>query len=48
MCAHTIVHSKKGAERTREREGERITSRLHTVSTEPKVGLDLTHSEIMT
>ena len=30
------------------REGERIPSRLHTVSTEPNVGLELTNCEIMT
>ena len=32
----------------RERERERIPSRLRGVSTEPKVGLDLTNYEIMT
>ena len=31
-----------------EREGERIPSRLHTVSTEPHVGLELTNHDIMT
>ena len=31
-----------------EREGERLSSRLHAVSTEPDVGLDPTNSEIMT
>ena len=30
----------------RERERERITSRLHTVSPEPDVGLELTNCEI--
>ena len=35
-----------GAEK--EREGERIPSRLHTVSTEPHSGLDHTNHEIMT
>ena len=36
-------------QREREREGrERIPSRLLTVSTEPKVGLELTKREIMT
>ena len=35
-------------ERDREREEERIPSRLHTVSTEPNVGLHLTNYEIMT
>ena len=35
-------------ERERERERERIPSRLHTVSTEPDVGLGLTNCEIMT
>ena len=34
--------------RGRERGRERIPSRLHTVSTEPDVGLDLTNHEIMT
>ena len=32
----------------RERRRERISSRLHTVSGEPKVGLELTKGEIMT
>ena len=32
----------------RQREGERIPSRLHTVSTEPDAGLELTNREIMT
>ena len=31
-----------------EREGERIPSRLHAVSTEPNMGLDPTNCEIMT
>ena len=31
-----------------EREGERIPSRLHAVSTEPNVGLELMNYEIMT
>ena len=35
-------------ERERERERERIPSRLHTVSSEPDVGLDLMNHEIMT
>ena len=34
--------------RGREKGRERIPSRLHTVSTEPNVGLQLTNSEIMT
>ena len=34
--------------REREREKERIPSRLHTVSTEPDVGLKLTNHEITT
>ena len=34
--------------RSRERGKERIPSRLHTVSTEPDVGLELTNHEIMT
>ena len=34
--------------RGRERGRERITSRLHAVSTEPYVGLDPTNREIMT
>ena len=32
----------------RERGRERIPSRLHTVSVEPDVGLELTNREIMT
>ena len=36
--------SRGGAERGR----ERIQSRLHAVSSEPNVGLDLTNCEIMT
>ena len=32
----------------REREGKRIPSRLHTVSTKPDAGLELTNHEIMT
>ena len=35
-------------EEQRERERERIPSRLHTVSTEPNAGLELTNREIMT
>ena len=31
-----------------EREGERITSRLHAVSTDPDVGFKLTNCETMT
>ena len=31
-----------------ERERERISGRLHTVSTEPDAGLELTNREIMT
>ena len=38
--------SRGGAERERER--ERIPSRLSTVSTEPDVGLEPTNHEIMT
>ena len=34
-------------QRGREREGERIPSRLHAVSAEPDVGLELTNREIM-
>ena len=34
--------------RDRETGRQRIPSRLHTVSTEPNVGLDLTNCEIMT
>ena len=40
-----------GAERERERERERETenpSRLHAVSTEPNMGLELMNCEIMT
>ena len=32
----------------REAERERIPGRLHTVSTDPNTGLDLTNCEIMT
>ena len=32
----------------RGREGERIPNRLHTISTEPNMWLDLTNQEIMT
>ena len=38
----------RGRERERERERGRIPSRLHTVSTEPDVGLIPTNREIMT
>ena len=38
----------KGRERGREKVRERIPSRLHTVSAEPDVGLNLTYHEIMT
>ena len=38
----------KEGQRERERERERILSRLHTVSTEPSVGLEPTNHEIMT
>ena len=31
-----------------EKERDRIPSRLHTVSTEPNAGLDLTNQEVMT
>ena len=34
-------------ERQRERRRERIPSRLHTVSTEPSVGVELPNHEIM-
>ena len=34
--------------RGRERRRERISSRLHAVSTEPDMGLNLTNLEIMT
>ena len=40
--------SQGGAERERERGRQKIPSRLHTVSTEPKVGLELTNHEIVT
>ena len=38
------AHAGKGRERGR----ERISSRLHVVSTEPDAGLELTSCEIMT
>ena len=49
-------NSEREREREREQEGEgqrererkRILSRLHAVSTEPDVGLELTDGEIMT
>ena len=34
--------------RSRERGRERIPSRLHTVNTEPEVGLESTNREVMT
>ena len=37
-----------GRARVREREGERIPSRLRPASTEPTVGLEPTNHEIMT
>ena len=40
--------SRGGAEREREREGDRIPSRFLTVSTEPKAGLEPMNHEIMT
>ena len=40
--------SKGGAERERETQNPKAGSRLRAVSTEPKVGLDLTNCEIMT
>ena len=36
------------AGRHRERERQRIPSRLHTVSTEPDMGLEIMNHEIMT
>ena len=44
VCLESL--SRGGAEKEGER--ERILSRLHTVSAEPNVGLDLTKCEIMT
>ena len=38
----------QAGEGPRDREGERIPSRLHAVSTEPNTGLDPTNSEITT
>ena len=50
-----FIHFEKDRETERENEqgrvrerGERIPSRLHTVSTEPNAGLDLKNCEIMT
>ena len=37
-----------GGKGQRERERERIPSRLHTVGAEPNTGLELTNGEIMT
>ena len=42
------VRAGEGAEREREREGERIPSRYHAVSAEPDAGLELTNRESMT
>ena len=39
---------KSGGGADREGERERIPSRLHTVSTEPDMGLELMNCEIMT
>ena len=51
MCFVLFCFERK-REREREqgtgRERERIPSRLHTVSTEPDVGLELTNLETMT
>ena len=44
----TELERARVGEGQREGEGERIPSRLHTVSAEPDVGLDLTNQEIMT
>ena len=48
MCvhAHGAYVSRRGAERKGKR--ERIPSRLHTLSIEPHMGLDLMKHEIMT
>ena len=43
-----LRETEQAGEGQRERERERIPSRLHTVSTEPDVGLELTNREIMT
>ena len=42
------MDSKWGRGREREREGERIPSRLHAVSAEPNVGLELRNHAMMT
>ena len=42
------VNGEGQKERERESERERVPSRLHAVSTEPKVGLDPTNHKIMT
>ena len=47
MRTHAHVHTHTQG-RGRERRRERISGRLHTVSTEPNSGLDLTNEEIMT
>ena len=45
---YLFIFRKKVRERGSEREGERILSRLHAVSTEPNMGLSPMNHEIMT
>ena len=54
MCFYLKKYFERENDRERmsgggaERERERISSRLHAVSTEPDMGLDPTNQEIMT
>ena len=43
-----IYFERQSTRRQRERKRETIPSRLHTVRTEPNMGLELTNGEIMT
>ena len=49
LCLRERERERERASRERaEREGDRIPSRLHTVSREPDVGLEPTNCDIMT
>ena len=48
LNAYYLFEREREGEEEAEREGERIPSRLHTVSTEPDLGLDLGNCDIMT